>query len=153
MRRISLFMVPAAIVGIASMAHTQPVGIMPVGDCSLVQGAIEASFTSETTLEGDVTGDLEGTLDTTVVEGVVIHEAFEVLFAESTIRTVDGSIETTDTIALISLGPVMDLWLGGHEITGGTGDFEGAFGGLHTFGFAFNGGPLMLDYFGAVCTD
>ncbi|MCH8152309.1 MAG: hypothetical protein IH830_08060 [Planctomycetes bacterium] len=153
MRRISLFMVPAAIVGIASMAHTQSLSDLLPADCSLVQGVIEASFTSETTLEGTVSGDLEGTLDTTVVDSVVIDDAIEVLFAESTITTADGSIETTDTIALVSLGPVMDLWFGRHEITGGTGDFEGAFGGLKTFGLQFNGGPLNLQYFGAVCTD
>ena len=153
MRRFFVYMVPVAIVGIASMAHTQPVSVIPHDDCSLVQGEIEASFTSETTLEGDVSGDLEGTLDTTVVDSVVINEAIEILFADSTITTVDGSIETTDTIALVSLGPFMDLWFGRHEITGGTGDFDGASGGLGTFGFEqFNGG-LIIQYFGAVCTD
>jgi len=106
---------------------------------TMVEGTIEATFVSDTVVEGTISGDLEGTITVDLEAGT------------TTLTVGDGTITTMDRVLIRPEGRDLAVWLGLHVIDEGTGAFENAIGGFRTLGTVDRKtGDVTLEYLGFI---
>ncbi|MDY7108055.1 MAG: hypothetical protein SYC29_05410 [Planctomycetota bacterium] len=150
MRKLTFLTLLLAVLALATGGRA---GVAPL-DFVYITGELTITEVTEDMVYGDLTGDVVGDFEAVIVGSEEYELPFGtvvVLFTESLIITEDGTITMEDIIYTVPIGGSgISYWVGQHDINGGTGAFEDAFGGILTRGVVPPEGPIMLGYYGLV---
>jgi hypothetical protein len=120
-----------------------------------VEGTIIERITGPNTAAGKITGDVSGDVSI-VITAMQQLPGGEVRFqAQCTMVTSKGTLMTNDNAALSPIDAPLYRVNNRLDVSGGTGDYTGASGNLHTHGTVnfVPGGLVDLHYRGELCDE
>lgn len=123
--------------------------------CHPVEGSIIERITGPNTAAGKITGDVNGDVSI-VITALQQLPGGEVKFqAQCTIATANGNLTTNDDARLSPIDAPLYRVNNHLRASGGTGQYTGATGNLHTHGTVnfVPGGLVDLRYDGQLCDD
>jgi hypothetical protein len=121
--------------------------------CRDVRGAIVERITGPNTAAGTITGDVSGDVSIVITALRQMGGGVMEFDAQCTMVTRHGTFNTTDRATLTPIEAPLYRVSNRLEVTGGTGEYSGVTGTLHTHGTAnfVPGGLVDLRYYGQLC--
>ena len=123
--------------------------------CHPVEGTIIERITGPNTAAGKVTGDISGDVDIVITALQQLPGGLVKFQANCTMVTPQGTLTTNDNAVLSPIDAPLYRVNNHLNVSGGTGEFAGATGNLHTHGTVnfVPGGLVDLHYRGELCEE
>jgi hypothetical protein len=121
--------------------------------CHAVQGSITERITGPNTAAGTVTGDISGDVSIMITQLQQLPGGQVTFQGQCTMLTANGTLTTNDDAQLSPIDAPLYRVNNHLHVSGGTGQYAGATGNLHTHGTVnfVPGGLVDLRYSGEVC--